>query len=155
MLNQTTSSFGEVILSIDTFLKKNLKTHESLKDYAYYSIGIDRNTPQFPYLVVYPVSETISRIYSSGLADIKRVIRFETKTLKPKQDLALNQSIGLTNNVRLLFAEKKKDAVWKFTNAENKQIVFNAQVSEVRTEDVITLNQGLQVLILHFSHKLI
>jgi hypothetical protein len=143
MLSQTTSSFGDLLLSIDTYLKANIKTLTALKEYIGYSIGIDVNVPKFPYLNVFPINETIVRYYSSGIADVARTIRFESKTFKPKQDAALNQSIGLTNNLKLLFSKKVKDAVWKFQNEDGDVIVFNSKVSEIKVEDVMSLGSGI------------
>lgn len=147
---ESVSNFGDLLQSVERLVIENSQSNQILKDLNDLEIGVDRKPTKYPYLIVYPVSETLKRLYTSnGYADVDRIIQFEVKVFKDSQEAAFGQANGIINNIKTLFTKRRNSEIWRVKNQYGNKIVFNTKVEDISPEDPELVLDGL-----HLSAKI-
>jgi hypothetical protein len=123
--------------AIDRSIKANRKAQGSLSTLTDVAMAMDRKPTGYPILTTYPLSERLIRYYTGGICDVERIVRFEVQAVKPTAQTSFGMSTGLINNVRLHFSRMRNSDTWQLKNEAGQDIVFNTQVSEIKTHDPI------------------
>lgn len=130
-----TSTFVELLKSINNKVLNSKRQNLGLGEFKSLSIGVDEVSTGYPYLMVLPIREQIKRVYTTSYADVVRTVMFRVRTIKPKQDAAFGQALGLINNIKETFARKSANHLWKLKNLKGSKIVFNTKIGDIQHVD--------------------
>lgn len=142
--SNNSSTFSELLSSLDFIIRDNNQNQGSLKDFKSLSIGIDISSTGYPFLILYPVYEKILRMYTGGFADVVRRVQCQIRCIKPTQDASFGQSNGLANNLKIFFNKRLNNKNWKIKSKLTQEyITTNIKISDITFEAFVKVPEGV------------
>lgn len=140
-----TSTFAEVLDNLHTKIKVNINSGGRLKDLREVQVGVDHTPTAFPYLTLFPLTEVIERVYSTGYCDVNRTIRFQVVASTPKSDSSYGIATGITNSIKNLFYSRYNASFWMLKDSRDNKIVYSTNVVDMAIEDPVDTVHGIRV----------